>query len=59
MHSECVRDLVPALYVDGSAGEVAAVELQRILYTQVSTGQDLVGEGDLGVTERERREEDC
>ena len=55
MHSESVSHHVPPVDVGGAAGEVAAVELQRILYTQVSAGQDLVGEVYLGVTERERR----
>ena len=53
MHSECVTDQVPAVYVGDGAGEVATVDLQRILDTKVSAGQDLVGERYLGVTERE------
>ena len=56
MHSECVRDLVPAVYVDGSAGEVTAVDLQRVLNPKVSAGKDLVGERYLAVTERQGRQ---
>ena len=55
MHSECVRDLVPAMYVDGSAGEVAAVDLQRVFNPKLSAGKDLVGERYLAVTERQGR----
>ena len=51
VHSECVSDQVPPVGVEGGAGEVATVDLQRILDTKVSAGKDVVGEGYLGVTE--------
>ena len=57
MHSQSVSHQGPPVDVGGRAGQVATVELQRILYTKVPGGQDLVGEVYLGVTERERERE--
>ena len=53
MHSQRVSHLVPPVDVGGAAGEVPAVGLQRILYTKVSSGKDLVWELYLGVAERQ------
>ena len=39
--------------VEGGAGEIATVDLQRILDTKVSAGKDVVRERYLGVTERQ------
>ena len=40
--------------VHHAAGEVPALQLQRVLQTEVSRGQDLVREGDPLLTARER-----
>ena len=55
MHSQSVSHQVPPVDVGGAAGEVAAVDLQRVLNPKVSAGKDLVGERYLAVTERQGR----